>query len=71
MKINLLKGKMAEQGIDGIRMSQLIGRAPSYMYNHLKKPDSLLLSEIYIICEVLEIPFEDIPKYFPKEGERC
>jgi len=41
------------------------------MYNHLKKPDSLLLSEIYVICEVLEIPFEDIPKYFPKDGERC
>lgn len=36
MKINLLKGKMAERGIDGIRMSQLIGRKPSYMYNHLK-----------------------------------
>lgn len=65
---NLLKGRMAERGYNGVALAQLLGRNPTYVYIHLDRPAHFRLGEIYTICRALEIPLEEISKYFPDKG---
>ena len=67
MKINLLKGRMAERGIFAANISAQLGRERTYACKKVKEPWRFQLSEVYIICDILEIPYEEIPKYFPRE----
>ena len=65
MKINYLKGRMAERGVFAVHLSEMMGRERGYACKKVKVPWEFLMSEVYLICDVLEIPCEEIPKFFP------
>lgn len=73
-KLDLIGGRMKAYGVNQKMLAAKMctdgrdGRNPSYVSKHLRNPQEFLLGEIYIMCDELEIPYEEIPKYFPKEA---
>ena len=65
MKRNPLKGRIAECGYSGAAIGRILGRAQSYMSNHISDPGLFSVAEMYTLCDLLEIPYSEIPKYFP------
>ena len=66
-ELRKLKARMVENGIDGKGLAALIGRQPDYIYRVIRGTGDLRLSELYIICDYLNIHLEDLPKFFPQK----
>ena len=63
--INLLRGRMAERGYHSNDLTMCTGRTVQYINQNILNPGRFRLEEVYAICEELEIPLDEIPKYFP------
>lgn len=64
----LLKSKMATFGISQEDLGDMIGRSRYYINSRLQCKQEFSLSDIYNICEELDIEKAEIPTYFPKDG---
>ena len=67
LELRKLKGRMRENGVNGVQIAAMIGHNKDYVYAICNGRADPRLSEVYTICLALEIPLEEIPKYFPKE----
>lgn len=64
---NRLKGRITEFGETCMSIAPRIDRTADYLYKKIDNPRELKLSEVYTICDILEIDYEDIPEYFPPD----
>ena len=62
-----LRGLMAERSVSCTQLASLINRQRNYVSIKIKQPWLFSMHEVYVICNYLEIPYEEIPRYFPPE----
>lgn len=55
-------------GIDYEYIGRKIGRSPSYLSNCLNNKAELKLSEVYMLCDIAKIDYNNIAEYFPANG---
>ena len=68
-KLDLIAVRMKARGILMKDLAQMIGRERNYVSVHLKNPLTFTLGEIYTICEALDIEYERISEFFPREDK--
>lgn len=66
----LLRGKMAEKGVNGIYMARKLGMADSGFSHRMTGRQPWRLDEAYATMKILGIPPERIHEYFPDYGGR-
>lgn len=63
-----LKVELGISGIDRKYLAKVLGRSESYVQFRLGGDSPWSINDVYTICDVLQIPYELIPEYFPKNG---
>lgn len=61
-----LKAAMIEHDVDERYLNRKLNRGPSYISAKLNDKTSWKLDDIYQICDILHIPYDEIHLYFPK-----
>lgn len=61
-----LKAAMIEQDIDEKYLNRMLNRGASYISKKLNDKASWRLDDVYKICDILHIPYDEIHLYFPK-----
>jgi len=62
----LLRGKMAEKGVDGIYMARKLGMGNSSAFSHrLTGRQPWKIDEMYTVMDILGIKYEQMHEYFP------
>lgn len=65
-----LKGKMSEHNIKQFELAEVLRLSSASISNRMSGRHPFNIYEIYKICDILQIPYEQIPVYFPPEGRR-
>lgn len=65
-----LKGKLSEHSMKQFQLAEVLELSPASVSNRMSGRNPFNIDEIYKICDVLQIPYEQIPIYFPPEGRR-
>lgn len=61
-----LKATMIEHEVDERYLNKKLNRGARYISAKLNDKTSWKLDEIYTICDILHIPYDEIHLYFPK-----
>jgi len=61
-----LKKQMIEMDVKQSDIAKHLHKCASYVTDRFTLKSSWMLEDIYDICDMLEIPYEEIPKYFPR-----
>ncbi len=67
-KYRLLRNKLREYDLDQEYLGELLGRSRSHISLCLSGKSEWLMSEVYIIAKICQIPKEEILRYFPPGG---
>jgi len=67
-KYQRLRRALRERDIDQEYLGKLLGRSRSHVSFCLSGKAEWLMSEVYIIAKLCQIPIEEIYKYFPPDG---
>lgn len=62
-----LKTAMYANDIDQKTLSKAMGKSTGYLSSRITGKKSFSLSDVYAICDYLNLPYEKIPDFFPKE----
>lgn len=66
----LLRGKMAEKGVDGAYMARKLGMGNSSAFSHrLTGRQPWKIDEMYTVMDILGIKYEQMHEYFPNYRE--
>ena len=68
--MNKLRTRMFEAGIIQNDLGKMFGRSKQYICDRMNEVYAFDIWEVYTLCDLLEIDYSDIPKYFPK-NEGC
>ena len=63
-----LRARMALMGYTGKDLAEEIGMGPHSLCNRLAAQIDWTVPEAIRVCEALDIPTSEIPKYFPPGG---
>lgn len=61
-----LKVKMFADGITQADLAMQMGVSKTFISHRFTKVVKWDLDTVYAVCDVLNIPYEEIPTYFPK-----
>jgi hypothetical protein len=64
-----LKGLMFENDIDQAYLCKHLGRSHAYVTPRMMGRMPWSMDDAYTICDLLSIPYEQIPIYFPRGGK--
>lgn len=64
-----LKTAMFANDVDQKMVSENIQRSQSYVTSRMSGKAPFTIDDIYSICDLLEIPYNEIADYFPKNGK--
>lgn len=67
-KYQLLRKKLREYDLDQEYLGKLLGRSRSHISLCLSGKSEWLMSEVYNIAKICQIPQEEILRYFPPDG---
>lgn len=65
-KYILLKAKMIENGVTESQLSKHFGKSKFYFSQKINEMHPWKLSDVYDLCDFLQIPYDEIHVYFPK-----
>lgn len=65
-KYTRLKVAMIEKDLDEKHINRMLDRGCSYMTNKMNDRSAWRLDDVYKICDILHIPYDEIHLYFPK-----
>lgn len=65
-KLKKLKAAFMFANINYDYLVQKLGRSKSYICDRVTGQEPWDIWEIYQLCDLLSIPYSDIPEYFPK-----
>ena len=65
MPKQLLYGALKASGIRIQDLCRMLGRSTVYVADRMKVRRPWELDEVYAMCELLEIPLDKIPEFFP------
>lgn len=63
-----LRGRMAEYDMKQSDIAEMLNKSHTYITQRINGHANFDLLEVYEICDRLEIPYEEIPIYFPRDG---
>ena len=63
-----LRGRMAEQDVDQQELSRALKLSNSAVSTRLAAKYPWTVEQVYTICDLLEIDYDEIPTYFPRGG---
>jgi transcriptional regulator with XRE-family HTH domain len=63
-----LKALMFESDIDQKYLCKKLGKSQNYVTPRMMGRQPWSMEDVYIICDLLKIPYEQIPVYFPRGG---
>lgn len=61
-----LRSRMMEMDVELSDCVKAIGRSAGYWTPRIMGREYFDLGEIYALCDLLKIPYEQIPEYFPR-----
>ena len=64
-----LKGEMFANDIDQKYLCKELGKSKTYMTNRMTGRYPWCMDDVYKICDLLEITYDRISEYFPKDGK--
>ena len=65
-----LRNRMYAMRATANYLSEKIGRSACYFSNRLNGKMPWDLADVYNLCDILRIPYDEIPKFFPRDGKR-
>ncbi|MBU5451405.1 helix-turn-helix domain-containing protein [Acetivibrio sp. MSJd-27] len=65
MELIEVKKKMLDKRLINIDLQEALGKSQPYITGRMKGRECFSMDEIYILCELLDIPLNEISKYFP------
>lgn len=68
--INKLEGRLTKCGMTKQRLARILDVSPGTISNRFRYPGTWTMSEVYAVCDLLNISPLDICEYFPREGRR-
>lgn len=68
--MNDLRTKIFQAQVTQDEIGKWIGKKRGYIQLRLSGKEPFTVWEAYTICEKLEIPLADLPRYFPQEGAK-
>ena len=69
-KYPLLKARMSERGVDSQEyLGKLLGLSAAPISKRLSGQCEWRVSEMYTVMDELDIPYGEMHRYFPKDGE--
>lgn len=63
-----LRKEMEKQQLDVAGLAELCGCSPRTIYSSLRREREWTLEEMYIVLDALGMPYEAMPKIFPRHG---
>lgn len=63
-----LKLRIAACGMDVQNIADCVHRTKSYVHSRINGSYAWTIWEVYQIAKVLQIPWEEVPLYFPTQG---
>lgn len=66
-KYRKLKSRILEASYTQGEIAENLGMSMSYMSKRFVGKEAFALSHVYAICDMLEIPYSEIPEYFPPD----
>lgn len=64
-----LKGRLAESEIDQKYICHTLARSQTYITRRMTGIMPWTMDDVYAMCDLLQIPPEEIPIYFPRGGK--
>jgi hypothetical protein len=64
-----LKTALFANDIDYAYLSKKLGRSKDYICDRMTGRKAWNIEEIYVLCDMLDIPYIEIPEYFPRGGK--
>jgi hypothetical protein len=64
-----LKGLMFEMDIDQAYLCKHLGKSHTYVTPRMMGRMPWSMDDAYTICDLLEIPYDQMPIYFPRGGK--
>lgn len=61
-----LRARMMEMDVEREECVKAIRRKDTYWSDRIMERKYFDLGDIYILCDLLKIPYEQIPEYFPR-----
>lgn len=68
--INKLEGRLTKCGMTKQRLARILDVSPGTISNRFRCPGTWTMSEVYAVCDLLNISPLDICEYFPREEKR-
>ena len=65
--INKLEGRLTKCGMTKQRLARILDVSPGTISNRFRCPGTWTMSEVYAVCDLLNISPLDICEYFPRE----
>jgi hypothetical protein len=62
-----LRMQMYGEGVDQNAIADCVGRSRNYVSMRMRGECPWDMGDVYRICDLLEIPLEEIPQFFPRE----
>lgn len=66
---HLLRCKMQERGYDQVHLARALGMSRMTLSSHINGRWPWTLTEMYSVCDLLEIRYDQLHLYFPKDGK--
>lgn len=60
-----VKKKMLDKRLINFDLQEALGKSQPYVTERMKGRKCFDMDEVYILCNLLEIPLNEITKYFP------
>ena len=60
-----LRCRMMRRHVDQIMLATAIGKSPTYVCSRINGRQPWTMTDVYKICDILHIPYSDIPFVFP------
>ena len=67
---NKLEDRLTECGMTKQRLARILDVSSGTISNRFRCPGEWKMSEVYAVCDLLNISPLDICEYFPREGRR-
>lgn len=67
-KYRALKTKLFDLEIDQKELARKLQRSATYVSERMAAKRDWGLEDVYVICDLIGVPYQEIPVYFPKGG---
>ena len=69
MELIEVKKKMLDKHLINIDLQETLGKSQPYVTERMKGRKCFDMDEVYILCNLLNIPLGEISKYFPPSAK--